>query len=491
MKLSATALPQLAQGAGGIAVPAYDRSALTAGIVHIGVGHFHRAHQAMYLDRVLAAGETDWAIWGLGVRSGDALATRLVEQDCLYTLTAKHPDGSTTSTVIGSIIGYTSAAQDPEAAIARIADPATRIISLTVTEGGYGIDAVTGEFSGRDDARITADLADQASHQSWLGLVVQGLRRRRDTGAGPVTLMSCDNMQDNGHVTRTVLTGFVQQVAPDLAEWVATSVTFPNSMVDRVVPNTTEEDRERLRREFDLEDAWPVTGEPFSQWVVQDDFAAGRPALEAVGVDVVDAVEPYEIMKLRLANGTHQASCFFGYLLGYEYVHEAIADPDIHAMLLRYIDTEAVPTLQPTPGVDMNAWGRTVLERFGNPQLRDPITRICEDTSNRIPRFLLPTVRDQLALGGPVTICAAVVAGWARYAQGTDEQGRPITVLDPRSAVITPAAQAENSASGSFLALTEIFGDLGDRPAFSDEFRAAFETLQTQGTRALVRRLAG
>ncbi|GAA2016435.1 mannitol dehydrogenase family protein [Nakamurella flavida] len=488
MKLSESVLPRLPEG---IAVPAYDRAALTAGIVHIGVGHFHRAHQAMYLDRLLAAGETDWAIWGIGVRSGDALATRLVEQDCLYTLTAKHPDGSTTSTVIGSIIGYTSAAQDGEAAIARLADPATKIISLTVTEGGYGIDAVTGAFSGRDDERITADLADPTSHRSWLGLVVQGLRRRRDTEAGPVTLMSCDNMQDNGHVTRTVLTGFVDAVAPDLRDWVEANMTFPNSMVDRVVPGTTAEDRERLRTQFDLEDAWPVTGEPFAQWVVQDDFAAGRPPLETVGVDVVDAVEPYEIMKLRLANGNHQASCFFGYLLGYEFVHEAIADPDIHAMLLRYIDTEAVPTLQPIPGVDMNAWGRTVLERFGNPQLRDPITRICEDTSNRIPRFLLPTVRDQLAQHGPVTICAAVVAGWARYAQGTDEQGRPIDVQDPRSAVVTPAARAESTVPGSFLGLTEIFGDLGDRPAFADRFREAFAELESAGTRALVRRLAG
>lgn len=488
MKLSETVLPRLSER---MAVPTYDRSAVSAGIVHIGVGHFHRAHQAMYLDRLLAAGETDWAIWGIGVRSGDALATRLVEQDCLYTLTAKHPDGTTTSTVIGSIIGYTSAADDGEGAVARLADPATRIISLTVTEGGYGIDAVTGEFSGRDDPRITADLADPASHRSWLGLVVQGLRRRRETGAGPVTLMSCDNMQDNGHVARTVLTGFVDRVAPDLAEWVAASVTFPNSMVDRVVPNTTEEDRERLRRDFDLDDAWPVTGEPFSQWVVQDDFAAGRPPLETVGVDVVDAVEPYEIMKLRLANGTHQASCFFGHLLGYEFVHEAIADPDINAMLLRYIDTEAVPTLQPIPGVDMNAWGRTVLERFGNPQLRDPISRICEDTSNRIPRFLLPTVRDQLARGGPVRICAAVVAGWARYAQGSDERGRPIDVRDPRSAVVTPAAQAENASPGSFLALTDIFGDLGAQPPFAERFREAFDALQTQGTRALVRALSG
>ncbi|RIJ76173.1 mannitol dehydrogenase family protein [Nakamurella silvestris] len=489
MKLNNDTLGSLPSG---VTTPTYDRSNLTAGIVHIGVGHFHRSHQAMYLDRLLhTEAGAGWAIWGVSVNSkGADTAEALLPQDGLYTLTEKDPDGAARSSVIGSIIGFDVAETDGEPVINRLADPATRIISLTITEGGYGIDPVTATFSGKGDPLIEADLADPRSAASWLGLLVHALRRRRDTGAGPVTLMCCDNIQENGHVAREALTGFTKVVAPDLLEWIEQNMTFPSSMVDRVTPGTTDEDRAYLADTFGLTDAWPVTCEPFTQWVLEDNFAAGRPALESVGVDVVADVEPYELMKLRLANGTHQALCYLGHLLGYEYVHEAIADPGINSMLLRYIDEEAVPTLRPIPGVDLNGWGRTVLERFGNPQIKDKLTRICEDTSDRIPKFVLPGVRDQLAAGRPVSVCAAIVAAWARYAEGTDEQGNPIDVRDPRREQLMAAAQAESATPGSFLGLTEIFGDLAQRPEFAEPYLAALDTLRHDGARALLNALA-
>lgn len=489
MKLTNTDLASMPTG---LSVPDYDRSTLSPGIVHIGVGHFHRSHQAMYVDRLLNTGtSSDWAIWGVNVRSTSQGPLRaLAPQDCLYTLTEKTAEGASHSSVIGSIIGIERAELDGEPVIGRMAAPATRIISLTVTEGGYGIDPVTGTFSGKGDRLIEADMASRSSCVSWLGLLVHALRRRCETGAGPVTLMSCDNIHGNGRVAREALTGFARIVAPDLLEWIDANMAFPNSMVDRVTPGTTDEDRAYLQRSFGLEDAWPVTCEAFTQWVLEDNFANGRPALEDVGVDLVDDVEPYELMKLRLANGTHQALCYLGHLLGYTFVHEAVADPDIHAMLIRYIDEEAVPTLRPIPGVDLNEWGRTVLQRFGNPQIKDRLARICADTSDRIPKFILPGVQDQLAHGRQVQICAAVVASWARYAQGSDEHGAAIDIKDPRKTRLMSAARAESEQPGAFLNLTEIFGDLAAQQPFLSHYLTALDILRRHGARALLTSLA-
>ncbi|MGC0362991.1 mannitol 2-dehydrogenase [Rhodococcus sp. 27YEA15] len=485
MKLSNSTLHSLPSD---VVVPTYDRSDLTPGIVHIGVGHFHRSHQAMYLDRLLhTEAGAGWAIWGVSIESkGEDIADALAGQDGLYSLTEKDPDGATRTTVIGSIVGFDRAADDGEPVISRLADPNTKIISLTITEGGYGIDPVTGAFSGAGDPLIEADLADPNSNRSWLGLVVKALIRRKESGAGAVTLMSCDNIQENGHVAREALIGFTKAVAPELLSWIDANMSFPSSMVDRVTPGTVDADRAFLSETYGVDDAWPVTCEPFTQWVLEDNFAAGRPALETVGVDVVADVEPYELMKLRLANGTHQALCYFGHLLGLEYVHEAIADPGINAMLLRYIDEEAVPTLRPIPGVDLHGWGRTVLQRFGNPQIKDRLSRICEDTSDRIPKFVLPGVRDQLAASRPVAVCAAVVAGWARYAEGTDENGDAIDVRDPRREQLMTAAGLNRENPTAFLDVTEIFGDLGATEAFAGPYRSALSTLHTAGTRALL-----
>ncbi|MBB6407293.1 mannitol dehydrogenase family protein [Arthrobacter sp. AZCC_0090] len=464
--------------------PGYDRADLRPGIVHIGVGHFHRAHQAMYLDRLFEAGlDQDWAIWGVTMRPL-AQDNPFAAQDHLYTLTEKHSDGSRVSRVIGSIIGFESAHDSTESVLNRIASPSTRIVSLTITEGGYGIDPATGTFTGAGDRLIAHDMAHPGDSQSWLGLLLNALRLRRDRDAGRITLLSCDNIQDNGKVAERALKSFAAQAGPDMLDWIDENMTFPGSMVDRVVPATTDADRTYLASRFNLEDGWAVTCEPFTQWTIEDNFANGRPPLDKVGVDLVPDVAPYERMKLRLANGVHQGLCFFGRLLNYRYVHEAIDDPDIHSFLIRYIDEEAVPSLTPIDGVDFTAWGREVLTRFANPQLQDPIARICAETSDRIPKFVLPVVTDRLRAEGSVEVCAAIVAAWARYAQGKDEHGATMEVIDPRRESVIRAAQAERETPGAFLQMREVFGDLGNSPDFVKHFISVRESLNSIGARA-------
>ncbi|WP_214323820.1 mannitol dehydrogenase family protein [Nonomuraea sediminis] len=475
-----------------VAVPSYDRSRLTVGIVHFGVGGFHRAHQAMYLDGLMNEGKAhDWAICGVGVLPGDArMRDALAAQDDLYTLVLKHPDGTREARVIGSITEYLFAPDDPEAVIEKMADPAVRIVSLTITEGGYNIHPVTGAFDAESPA-IQADLAPGALPATVFGLVAEALRRRKDRGITPFTVMSCDNIPGNGDVARRSFSAFAHLVDPGLGDWVENTVAFPNSMVDRITPVTTGEDREDLTQRFGIRDAWPVVCEPFTQWALEEHFPGGRPPYEEAGVQVVADVEPYELMKLRLLNAGHQALCYFGYLSGYRYAHEAAADPAIARFLLDYMDIEATPTLRPVPGVDLEAYKRTLIERFANPEVRDTLARLCAESSDRIPKFLLPVVREQLSRGGTVTRAAAVVASWARYAEGVDEAGEPITVVDPLKDQLMAAARTQRRHPTAFIENRELFGDLVDDERFVEPYLRALESLHTNGARATVRQLAG
>jgi mannitol 2-dehydrogenase len=470
--------------------PIYDRSALSTGIVHVGVGHFHRAHHALYLDDLFQQGKAqEWAVSGLGVISAhEETRDALVPQDCLYTLTEKTADGRWDSRVVGSITEYHHSPDDPALSVKRLADARTRIVSLTITEGGYDVDDATGEFLG-NSALVRGDLETDGAPSSVFGLVLEAMRSRRDEGVGGITIMSCDNVQGNGHVAESAFLGFARLKDPEVAKWMEGNVTFPNSMVDRVTPRTVDADRDYLQDKFGLADRWPVTSEPFRQWVLEDKFVAGRPEYEDAGVEVVSDVVPYELMKLRLANGTHQALCYFGTLLGHEYVHEAIADPDIHAMLLNYVDLEAVPTLTGIPGMDFGAYGRTVIERFGNPQIRDSLARICEDTSDRIPKFLLPGTFHQLKSGGSVEVAATVVASWARYAEGTDDDGRALDVRDPLREDLMGRASRQRDEPLAFLENRAVFQDLADLPAFTVPYLCALETFRTGGSRAVLKQL--
>ena len=483
--LNSQTLPQLAHDE--LAVPQYDRAAVTVGIVHFGVGGFHRAHEAMYVDSLMNSGlALDWGICGVGLLPGDARMRDVMrEQDCLYTLMVKAPDGSRTARVIGSIVDYLYAPDDPEAVLARMTAPETRIVSLTVTEAGYNVHRVTGEFDVSTPA-VAADLRTGATPSTVFGYVVEALARRRAAGIAPFTVMSCDNVQGNGQVAQHAFTAFAEARDPELASWIRESVHFPNSMVDRITPATTPADTETVQADFDITDGWPVVCEPFTQWVLEDFFADGRPEFDRAGVQLVDDVEPYELMKLRLLNASHQALGYAGYLAGYRYVHEASHDPVFVDFLKRYMLDEALPSLRPVPGIDLPAYVDGLIERFGNPEVRDTLARLCVDTSERIPKFLLPVLRFQLEAGGPIDCATAVVASWARYAEGVDEQGEPIEVVDPVRDQLTAAARHYPEQPLAFLEVREIFGDLVDDERFTSRYRALLDRLHEQGAQATI-----
>ncbi|MCW2526230.1 MAG: Mannitol 2-dehydrogenase [Pseudonocardiales bacterium] len=485
--MSALNAANLAQIGDSISVPGYDRAQVTVGIVHLGVGAFHRAHQAMYVDRLMNEGlALDWGICGVGVLAQDSrMRDALNAQDGLYTLVVKQPDGTLEPRVIGSIIEYLLAPDDPDAVIEKMAAESTRIVSLTVTEGGYNLDAVTGHFN-RDNPQVQADLVPGAVPTSTFALLTEALGRRRDRGQPPFTVMSCDNIQGNGDVARRVFTAFTRLRDPKLGDWVEHNVHFPNSMVDRITPVTTDEDKALLLERFGIEDAWPVVCEPYTQWVLEDGFASGRPPLELVGVQLVDDVEPYELMKLRLLNGSHQALCYLGYLAGYRYAHEVCHDPIFVSFLHAYMDREATPTLLPVPGIDLDAYKRTLIERFANPEVRDTLARLCAESSDRIPKWLLPVIRAQLASAGEIDRAALVVAAWARYAEGIDEQGNPITVVDRLSGQLMAAAGRQRTEPTAFLAQRDVFGDLVDDDRFVRAYTSALSSLHSDGAQRTV-----
>ncbi len=475
-----------------IPTPSYDRSAVRVGMVHFGVGGFHRAHQAMYTDRLMEAGQAlDWGICGIGVLPSDAKMKQVMaEQDCLYTLVLKGADGSWEPRVIGSIVEYLFAPDDAERVMEKLADPATRIVSLTVTEGGYNLHPVTGEFNA-DNPAVQADLVPGAVPATTFGLITEALVRRRERGLTPFTVMSCDNIQGNGHVAAKMFTAFATLRDAELGGWVQQNVPFPNSMVDRITPVTTDADRAELERRFGVRDGWPVVCEPFTQWVLEDNFADGRPPWPDAGVQVVADVEPYELMKLRLLNASHQALCYFGYLAGYRLVHEVCQDQLFATFLLRYMADEATPTLSPVPGIDLVAYQHELIERFSNGNVRDTVARLCAESSDRIPKWLLPVIRENLAAGRDVTLSAAVVASWARYCEGVDETGAPITVVDRLADQLTAIAPTQRENPLAFVADRELFGDLIDEPGFTEPYLAALKSLHRVGARATLEGLIG
>jgi mannitol 2-dehydrogenase len=483
MNLSREALPELR-----IPRPCYDRDAVKAGIAHFGVGGFHRAHQAMYTDRLLERGlASEWGICGIGVMPADRrMKDALMGQDGLYTLILAHPDGGREPRVIGSIVDFRYAPDDPEAVVELLADPAIRIISLTITEGGYNIRHDDGGFDA-DNPAIQRDLHGGGPPATVFGLVAAAMGRRRDRGLASPTIVSCDNIEQNGDVARRTFTSYAELCDPSLARWMRENTRFPNSMVDRITPATTSEVIDQLESEFGVRDAWPVVAEPFTAWVLEDDFADGRPPFDAAGVQLVDDVSPYEAMKLRLLNAGHQSLCYFAYLSGYRLVHEAAQDPVIAKFLTQYWNSEAMPTLRPVPGLD--EFKDTLIERFGNAYVRDTVARLCAESSDRIPKWLLPVVRDNLRSGGPVRLAAATVASWARYAEGVDENGVPIEVVDRLADSLIPIARSQHDNATAFIENRSVFGDLADEPRFVEAYLWALESLHRDGAHATLETL--
>ena len=472
-----------------VQVPAYRRPGLAQSIVHIGVGGFHRAHQAVYVDDLCRDhGVTDWGFCGVGLLAHDTrIRDALGAQDCLYTLVERSAAGDR-ARVIGSIVDFLFAPDDPGAVIGKMASADTRIVSLTITEGGYFIDQGSGEFR-EDHPDIVHDLAHPQRTTCAFGYLLEALDRRRMQGMQPFTVLSCDNIQGNGDVTRKVLLQFAGLRDPALRDWLAEHGAFPNCMVDRITPATTDADRALVRNAFGIEDAWPVVCEPFRQWVIEDQFCDGRPPLEQVGVQIVRDVHPYETMKIRLLNASHSAMGYLGYLAGYTYIYEIMADPAFRTFILGLMDDEVTPILAPVPGVDLDAYKNTLLERFANPTIKDQATRICLDGSAKLPKFILPTIREQLARGGSVKRLSLAVASWCRFLAGTDEQGKPIAIEDPMAEALQRQAQAAGRDPRPFLAMREIFGDdLPQSAVFVEQVGAALHSLYDVGARATLAR---
>lgn len=462
--------------------PAYDRKALTPGIVHIGLGNFHRAHMAVYLDDLFALGEShDWAILGAGVRAPDAaMREALLAQDCLSTVIELDPRGKSARR-IGSMIGFLPVQPDNAALIAAMTDPAIRIVSLTVTEGGYFINPATGAFD-PDHPEIQADAA--APRATAFGAILAALKARRAAGTPPFTVMSCDNLPGNGDVTRAAVCGLARLSDPALADWIAAHVAFPNGMVDRITPATGPRER-ALAADFGLTDPVPVTCEPFRQWVVEDRFPQGRPALEKVGVTFTPHVHAFERMKIRILNGGHATIAYPGGLLGIEFVHQAMAHPLIAGFLDKVERDEIIPYVPPPPGTDLAAYYDLIVQRFSNPEVADTERRLCLDGSNRQPKFIVPSIRDALAAGGSVAGLALVSALWCRYCAGTEEDGTPIPPNDPNWDRLVPLAQAARGNPQAWLSgLGDVYGEVAQDGRFAPAFAGWLDRLWSQGTTA-------
>jgi len=398
--------------------PTYKRDEITESWLHLGVGAFHRSHQALYADDLMEKhGVKEWAICGVGIMPQDEeMEKALTAQDCLYTLVEKSGSKSE-ARIIGSLGSYIFGFQNPEAVFKKMADPAIRIVSMTATEGGYCFDQSTGELDFNHPG-IKNDLEHPDKPKTIFGYLVEGLSRRKKAGVAPFTALSCDNLQGNGHVLKRTLLTFCNKKDPELAKWIEKNVSFPNCMVDRITPATTDAERAYVRDTYELEDAFPVIAEPFKQWVIEDNFCLGRPPLEKVGVQFTIDVAPYEKMKIRLLNATHSAMGYLGYLCGYRYIYEIAQAKEFAPYLKGFMDVEVTPLVPNVPGVDLGEYKKTLMERFANDTIKDQALRICMDGSAKMPKFVLPSVSEQLERKGPIRRLTLCVASWLRVLDG-------------------------------------------------------------------------
>ena len=485
-------LPRAARG------PRYSRDQTGIGIVHLGIGAFHRAHQALYTEEVLERFGGDWAICGVSLRSS-TVCNQLAPQDGLYTLLER--DGSEDRLrVIGAVQEVLFARENPEAVLERMACPQTRIVSLTVTEKGYCHDPASGRLN-PEHPDVQDDLRHPECPRSALGFLVEALRQRQKSGIPGFTVLCCDNLPENGYTVQKLVLELAARRDSELAHWIAANATFPCTMVDRIVPATTESDRENVKRILGVRDEGVVVGEPFRQWVIEDRFVCGRPEWEQVGAELVEDVRPYETMKLRLLNGSHSTLAYLGHLAGCEYVSEVMEHPEFVKLLQAMMAEEISPTLKMPAGVDLIAYQAALLERFSNPALKHRTWQISMDGSQKLPQRLLGTIRDRLAAGLSFSRLALAVAGWMRFVVGRDEQGNSIEVRDPMAAPLLQIAAETGMLRGPvfdtacsevyvrrLLAVREIFGDdLPDNSEFASAVLTAFQQLLESGALETVR----
>ncbi|QGG07453.1 fructuronate reductase [Enterobacter cancerogenus] len=479
--IASTALPSHVQQ------PHYDRQSLRSRIVHFGFGAFHRAHQALLTDRVLNAKGGDWGICEISLFSGDVLMSQLRAQDHLFTVLEKGPDGNQ-PIIVGAVHECLNAKLDSLAAIIeKFCEPQVAIVSLTITEKGYCLDPATGRLD-TQNARIVHDLENPSEPHSAPGILVEALHRRRERGLQPFTVLSCDNIPDNGHVVKNAVLGMAQKRSPELAAWIDAHVSFPGTMVDRIVPAATEASLAEITQALGVDDPCAISCEPFIQWVVEDNFVAGRPEWEVAGVQMVQDVLPWEQMKLRMLNGSHSFLAYLGYLAGYAHINECMEDEHFREAARRLMLDEQAPTLRITD-VDLTAYADSLIDRFANPALQHRTWQIAMDGSQKLPQRMLDGIRVHLERHTAWPLLALGVAGWMRYVSGTDDQGNAIDVRDPLSEKIRGIVSTSSEADRvtALLGLNEIFGhDLPQTPAFVDAIVQAYQRLVRDGARRAV-----
>jgi mannitol 2-dehydrogenase len=474
----------LARHAARVRVPGYDRSALTPAVVHLSVGGFHRAHQLVYLDDLAEQGCTGWGVVGVGLHSA-AMRDALRPQDHLYTV-LERGSGGERARVVGSLVGYHFAPDSPETVLALLTDERTRLVTMTVTGNAYRIDPSSGVFV--PDAAARTDLADPHHPSSLFGYLVEALDRRRRAGRPPFTVLSCDNVQRNGETARAAVVGFARLLDAELARWIEEHVAFPGSMVDRITPRTTRQDREALARRYGVHDRWPVVTEPFSQWVLEDRFCNGRPPLERVGVRFVQDVTGHELLKTRLLNGSHSALGHLGALAGHEHVHEIMADPVLGRYVCRLMAEEIGPLLPCPPGTDLDRYRRSLLRRFADPAIGDRLDRLCRRGSSKVPLHLLPSLRTARAQGSPTGLLTLALAGWCRYLRGVDQRGRVLAVHDELAEELGALARAGGVDPRPLLGVRSVFGDLAEDAGLVADLGRALRELEAHGVRGAVAR---
>ncbi|GAA3620586.1 mannitol dehydrogenase family protein [Flavivirga jejuensis] len=477
-KLNSLNLPKLKDS---VSIPQYNREKVKTGIVHVGVGGFHRAHQAFYTDQLLNESVTDWGICGVALLDFDTkIYNTLKDQNGLYTLVVKELDGSLTKRVIGSIVEYLFAPEDPLLVIEKMASPEVKIITLTITEGGYNYNEATGEFD-FENQLIQHDQKHPQAPKTIFGYLTQALKLRKERGLVGCTIQSCDNIQGNGHMTKKMLLSYVLVAEPELAPWILQNVSFPNAMVDRITPATAPIDITNLKETSGIDDAWPVVCEPFIQWVIEDDFIAGRPAWETVGAQFVENVAPYEKMKLSLLNAGHSILGIIGALMGYSTIDEAANNPDLHAFLRAYMKHEVIPILGNLEGINLQKYEESLLQRFGNSYIKDQIERICSESSAKFPIFILPTVNAQLKQKGSLDYAALVIAAWAVYSLGKDKNGNTIHRKDAIKNILQEKALASKENPQVFLEIESVFGKLNQSEIFVAAYTKAYQKIITYG----------
>lgn len=469
--------------------PGYDRTAARTGVVHLGIGAFHRAHQAVVFDDALKSGDLRWGVLGASLRS-PGVRDQLNPQDGLYTLVVR--DGKREDLrVIGACRGVMVGPEDPAALVAAMADADVHIVTLTVTEKGYRLDPASGELL-VEDPDVAADIADIERPRTAPGFIVAALRARRAAGLGPFTVISCDNLPHNGRRIRAGVLAMARAVDSSLAEWIAAEGAFPQTMIDRIVPAATAEDVVRLTARLGVEDQGMVKAEPFTQWVIEDRFAGERPDFAAPGVQLTDAVEPWEDAKIRLLNGAHSAVAYLGALSGHEHVHEAVAVPAFRAYVEALWD-EAQTTLNPPPGLDVAAYRAELMARFSNSALMHRTRQIAMDGSQKLPQRLLAGAAERLAADQGIEAMALGVAAWMRWQEGVTEQGETVVVDDPlasRTAELIEASETDEAQVRALLGLSAVFPmSLAEVPRFVEAVTAAFLALREHGAVEAARRV--